>query len=509
MRRFDPSVIELKSMTTPSVPSPAFARPWTPHSGQKIGVKFLLEHAAAGLLADPGVGKTSMVLAAFKVLQKRGLARKMLVIAPLRPAYNVWPGEKDKWKDFNHFRVEVLHGPKKDEALAREADIYVVNYEGLEWLTEATKVTSRSGKTQVFVDVGRFKKLGFDVLVIDELSKFKEPSGVRFKMVKQVLHTFGRRWGLTGSPSANGLMGLFGECYMLDLGRSFGPYITHFRNEYFLPSYNGFGWNLKQGAEKRIYDRCEPLMCRLAAKDFVDMPELRENDIFVDLPPAALKLYRQLEEDMIARIHDKLVTAVNAGALTTKVSQLANGGLYVDPQVEELLKARLKTKSGREWVHVHEAKVEALSDLVDELQGQPLLVGYDFQHDLDRLLKRFGKDTPYIGSGVSPTKGKEIEKLWNAGRIPLLLAQPVSVGHGLNMQDEGHNVAWFGLTYDFEIYDQFNRRIWRQGNPNRKVTVHRLITRGTIDEVKVAALDLKDKCQTGFLDAMNLFRKRS
>ena len=399
-------------------------RPWKPHAGQRKGVKFLLEHAAAGMFADPGCGKTSIAYASFKVLKKQGLAHKALVIVPLRPAYLVWPAEAKKWQDFAHLRVEVLHGPKKAEALARDADIYVINPEGLDWLLGAAKAKSASGRTSVTVDVEAFKALGFDTLIVDELAKFKNPQSNRFKTLKAVLGTFSRRWGLTGSPAANGLMDLFGECFILDMGRSFGPYITHFRSKYFVPSHNGFDWTLRKGAEPEIYERIRPLVLRLQAEDYIDMPDQVNNKVFIDLPPDVQKIYDALHDDFIAKLSgDQTIVAGSAGVAAMRCRQIANGGIYLDPDLEEIMRVGRLSKK-REWEHLHDLKAAAIEDLVDELQGSPLLVAYDFQHDLDRLRKRFGKDVPYIGGGVSPKRAAELEGLWNAGKLPILLGHP-------------------------------------------------------------------------------------
>ena len=245
---------------------------WKPHNYQKKAVKFLVENGAAALFLDPGLGKTSITLAAISFLIKRGIISKVLLIAPLRVCHSVWPREIEKWKDFSHLRIEILHGPKKDEALKRDADIYIINPEGLDWLLQVQKTKSTNGKTKVGVDLRRWKALGFDTLVVDELTKFKNTSTNRFKSLKLVLHTFARRWGLTGSPASNGLMDLFGQCFVLDLGRTFGPYITKFRMQYFDQGYDGFSWTLKEGAEKEIYKRVAPLALRMAAEDYIEMP---------------------------------------------------------------------------------------------------------------------------------------------------------------------------------------------------------------------------------------------
>lgn len=489
-------------MTTHSQHSMQFARQptaWKPHAYQKKAVKFLLEHSAAALFLDPGLGKTSVTLAAIKLLKREGLVDKVLIIAPLRVCYSVWPREMEKWEDFKDLRIEVLHGKDKDDALERDADIYVINPEGLDWLLGAAKTKGVSGKTAVTVDVKRFKSLGFDTLVVDELSKFKHTNTNRFKALRHVLHTFGRRWGLTGSPAANGLMDLFGQCYVLDEGRTLGKYITHYRNQYFVPAWNGFDWNLRNGADKEIYERLKPLALRMAATDYLDMPTLIENRISVELPERARHVYDRLEEDLIARIDQKVVVAANAAAASTKCRQVANGALYLDPDVQALVKL---PKSQREWVELHDGKVDALEDLIEELQGEPLLVAYDFVHDLERLQERLGKELPYIGGGVTAKRSSELERAWNKGELPVLLGHPQSVAHGLNLQETGHHVCWFSPTWNYELYDQFIRRVLRQGNTSKKVFVHAIIAKDTVDEDIIAAVRSKKKGQDELFNAL-------
>lgn len=480
------------------------AKPWTPHAYQKKAVKFLLEHAAGALFLDPGLGKTSITLATIKMLKQKKVLDKVLLIAPLRVCYSVWPKEVDKWSDFNGIKVVVLHGPNKDELLKVEADVYVINPEGLEWLLQVKKTKTPTGKTKVDVDLRRWKALGFDTLVVDELSKFKHTNTNRFKAIKLVLNTFRRRWGLTGSPASNGLLDLFGQCFILDQGRTLGPYISHYRMKYFVPSHDGFSWNIREGAEQEIYERLNPLALRMAADDYLDMPTLIENNIRVDLPEPVRVVYDQLEDDLIAKLNDKVVVASNAAAASMKCRQVANGGIYIDPEVESLVKL---PKSKREWINLHTEKVDALADLIEELQGSPILVAYDFEHDLDRLRERLGQDVPYIGGGVSAKRSAELEKAWNAGHLPVLLGHPQAMAHGLNLQEVGHHVCWHSLTWDFELYDQFIRRVLRQGNKSKKVFVHHIMARGTVDEVVLAAVKSKRKGQNALFDALKKLRK--
>jgi SNF2 family DNA or RNA helicase len=475
------------------------SKPWEPHSYQKKSVKFLIEHAASGLFLDPGLGKTSIALAAIKFLKQRQLLNKVLLIAPLRVCHSVWPAEVAKWTDFAGLRLSLLHGPKKDDALKADADIYIINPEGLEWLLQLVKTRTMSGRTRVDFDMRRWKSFNFDTLVVDELTQFKHTQTVRFKALKLALSTFQRRWGLTGSPAPNGLLDLFGQCFVLDQGRSLSPYITHYRSKYFVQGYDGFSWELRAGAEEEIYERIAPLVLRMAAEDYLEMPQLIENDIYVDLPEDAMATYQHLERDLIAQLNRRVVVASNAASASMKCRQVANGGVYLDPEVKALLQ---QPKEKREWADLHTAKLDALEGLVEELQGSPLLVAYDFEHDLARLKARFGQGVPHIGGGVSPVKSNEIGKRWNAGKLPLLFGQPQSIAHGLNLQGSGYHVCWHSLTWDYERYDQLIRRVWRQGNQAKRVFVHHLIARNTIDESILETVRAKRSGQNALFDAL-------
>lgn len=448
------------------------SRTWTPHKGQKKGCKFLVSHASAGLIADPGVGKTSIALASFMALQRAKKARRALVVAPLRPCYLVWPAEQRKWLDFAPLRMVVLHGDDKHRRIEQDADIYVINSEGLEWL---------------FSDSRRFRKLGIDVLIIDELTKFRHPRTKRFKLLKAHLPQFRYRWGLTGSPAANGLEGLFGQAYMLDLGKALGRYITHFRSKFFTSSYNGYAWTPQKGAEKKIFKAVAPLMLRLAAEDYVDMPKEIQNVIDVELPPNVRDQYDTMEEEFYVQLERGEVVAANAGAKSMKLRQIASGALYTDLM--------------HNWEELHEEKMAALLELIESLQGKPLLVAYEFQHTLDRIRSRI-KDVPHIGAGVTARKSAEIESAWNAGNIPVLLGHPQSVGHGLNLQGDAHHVAWVDPTWNYELYDQFNRRVRRQGNRYERVFVHNILARGTVDHAVHRSVRDRERGQQSLFAAL-------
>ncbi len=483
--------------------------PWRPHSYQKQAMRFQLGQQASGLLLGPGMGKTSITLGWFKVLQKKKLAHKMLVIAPLRPCYLVWPKEMRKWTDFGHFKWRVLHGPDKDKALEEGADddIHIINPEGLEWLLGAAKSKGLSGRTKVEVDVKSFKALGYDVLAVDELSKFKSTQAVRFKALSPVLGAFQWRTGLTGSPAANGLMGLFGQAFVLDQGRTFGPYITRYRNEYFNLGHSGFDWTIKEGAEQRIFERVKPLMLRMDSRDYLELPRLVQNNIEVELPKDARRVYDELERDMLTQVEERTVVADNAGVASGKCRQVANGGLYLSDADPDLVK---KAKGGgRDWALLHDEKTDALEELIDELQGSPVLVAYDFNHDLERLQRRFGKDMPYIGKGVPMKKVVWLEDQWNRGKLPFLFAHPQSAAHGLNLQEVGKDVCWHSLTWDYELWDQLIQRVLRQGSVAARVTNHAIVARDTIDLDLLGAMDFKEKGQGRLFAALKARASRS
>ena len=339
---------------------------------------------------------------------------------------------------------------------------------------------------------------------MDELSKFKHTNTNRFKAIKHILPTFGRRWGLTGSPVPNGLMDLFGQCYVLDMGNALGQYISHYRGKYFVSDFMGYEWTLMEGAEDKIYKVLEPLVLRMSAEDYLDMPQKIDNNIVVDLPKKIYEIYDELEEELIVKIEEGTVVASNAASVSTKCRQIVNGSIYMDPDVRELLR---KPKEKREWVTLHSVKVDALADLVEELQGSPLLVAYDFKHDLAALQKKFGKDVPFIGGGTSIKESTKLEKQWNAGELPMLAGHPQAIGHGLNLQGAGHHICWFAMSWNYELYDQLIRRVYRQGNKESHVFVHHIIARGTLDEVILRVLQSKARGQQALFNALKKLRK--
>lgn len=498
-------------------------------------MKFLTSRAAAAVLADPGLGKTTITLAAFTQLLKAQTAYGLLIIAPVRPCYTVWPGEIAKWSNFSGLRVEVLHGPKKDEAFEREADVYVVNPDGLEWLfgveelvkfswrlhakramnkalthpDEKTVDLDHSGlvtKKELIMNKARLQKLRekVNVLGIDELTNFKNPKSRRHRVLKDVIDLFDIRWGLTGSPAPNGLEDLFGQAFLLDGGRALGRYVSHFRREFFdATGYGGYVLVPKPGAEEAIYERLRPLCVRYDAADHLpDLPELVESPIWVDLPAKAMAQYIEMERKLFAELDaGELATAVSAATASMKCRQIANGGIHRDQELRQLART-----ASEKYFHLHNAKTDALVELVESLCGKPLLVAYDFEHDVARIRKALPKAV--FACDHSPKKFIEVADAFNRGEITVLCGHPKSLSHGLNLQEKSAHVAWYGMTWNLDDYDQFNRRVCRSGNQHAQVMAHLILARHTVDEIILDALGAKRRTQGALLDALNTYRKR-
>lgn len=469
---------------------------WKPRTYQHAGMKFLAANKEAGLLYDPGLGKTSTVLGVLSAFKRQNIPCRTLIVAPLKVAHNTWPGELERWKDFKDLTFEILHGKDKEKAARRPADIYIINPEGLAWLTK-----------------GYFKQLGVNILVIDESTKFKHSNTQRFKFLKPLLPKFDRRWILTGTPAPNGLEDLFGQIYVMDLGKRLGRYITHYRTLYFTPQQVGvvtsgpmsgrpiMKYRPAPGAEALIYEALKDCTHRLDAKDHLELPELVENDILLTLPKEARKIYDNMESENIAELLDGSAVAVGgASGSTVKLRQIAGGALYETPPEDA------PAPKNKRWDVLHTEKLDALESLIEELQGQPLLVGYEFQHELERIQERFGRGLPHLG--VAPTQQKNIITAWNRGEIPVLLGQKASMAHGLNLQGACGHVCTYTETWDWEVADQFVKRVLRQGNKMKKVVHHKLIMRDTVDVAVYAALRSKDKTQRGLLEHLRQYARQ-
>lgn len=468
---------------------------WIPEPHHKLAVEFGLTRGGAGLALDPGLGKTSVTYKIFSVLQQEGAIKVLLVITPLRPAHLVWPKERDKWIDFNHLSVAVLHGSKKDQLLAEKHDVYVINPEGLPWLFEH----------KLFLK--RFKG---QMLAVDESTKFKTASSkMRFKLLKPYLKVFKRRIILTGSLVAGGLLDLWAQHFILDMGTALGEYISHYRRRWFVPTgFGGYTWVIRdERAKEEIYEAVAPTILRLSADDYQKLPKLLKPIIEVELPKAAKQIYDAMDALMVAQIRKREVTAKNAGVASQKCRQIANGGLYVDewdPADGKKPKGEIRTSGGRLWVPIHDAKTDAVGDLLEQLQGAPALITYDFHHDRDRLLKALG-DGPVLGSGVSMKETKAIEALWNAGKLEWVLVHQTSVAHGLNLQESGQHLLLHSLLWSFEDYDQLIRRLRRKGQKARRIFAHHFVAKGTVDEAIVAVLKRDEANQNDMYEALKAY----
>lgn len=482
----------------------------------------MLTNPVGTIWADPGGGKTAVTLKMLAALFKEGAIRRALVLAPLRPAYLVWPKELKKWSDFHGLTMDVLHGPKKDEVLARGAQICVTNYESMPWLfnvTEEVKFVQKMNPVthemvekrvvNLIHDMKRARALGFDVLIIDEVTAYKNATSIRSRLLKPLLPLFSRRWGLTGTPATNGLKDLFGQTYVIDRGRTFGPYITGFRREYFdSTGYGGYDYVPKPDAEKQILKALKPIVFRLDAKEYADdIPKLVVNDIPVELPPKARKLYDEMERQMFSEMDGLTFTAVSAGVASNKCRQIAGGGLFVNPTDQDGVRVARRG----DWVETHAEKTGAFIELVDSLQGRPLLVAYEFTHELERmraaLKKNFGYDLIVLGKGVSMKKSEEIELAWNRGDIRVLAGHPKAIGHGLNLQESSNHVAFCSPTWDLALYEQFVKRVLRSGNPFAKVYLHRILALDTVEQAVVLAIEEKGETQQRLLNAFTRYRK--
>lgn len=480
---------------TSAPPSKDTGLDWNPKNFMKRAVKFLLEHAAAALFLDPGLGKTAITLAAISFLFKKNMCQGWVVVAPRRPARLTWTREVKKWKDFQHLDLVLLHGEGK-ELLARERhQIYVVTYDGMEWLIKSNILRDWMRKGWV------------DGIVFDELQKVKHTDTVRYRTISKWLPRFDRRWGLTGSPAANGLLDLFGQCKTLDMGKALGNFVTHYRAQFFQPS-GDYGFEPAPGADKLIYERLKPLALRMAAEDYLELPKRNVVPIYYDIPDELYSRYVELEEDYFTIVNKETIRAPNAGVASAKLRQFCSGAIYRQ-EIDELTGAP-KARKSTDYVEIHDAKLEAFHDLKDELQGQQLLVAYEFKHDIMRIAeysKRALVDMPFIAGGVSDRRGEELQDLWNRQRINELYVHPASASLGLNLQEgSAYNIAFFTMTWNLEWFDQLIRRLQRQGSTAKMVNIYNFIGRvkgqNTIDHRVNRAIIRKDATQDALFKAI-------
>jgi SNF2 family DNA or RNA helicase len=446
---------------------------YEPHNYQTYAARYIEEHPISAVLLDMGLGKTSITLTALNNLLFDSFeAHRILVIAPLRVARDTWIAEADKWDHLQNLICSVAVGTEAERraALMKPADIYIINRENVQWLIEDSKLP-----------------FNYDTVVVDELSSFKNYQAKRFRALMKVRPKVKRIIGLTGTPSSNGLMDLWAEFRLLDMGARLGRFISHYRLEYFQPDKrNGqviFNYKPLPGAEQRIYNKIADITISMRSTDLLKMPELVSSEYTVRLSDEERKRYDSLKQDLVLQLQDSEITAANAAALTGKLCQMANGAIYTDD-------------GGT--VNLHDRKLDALEDIIEAAGGKPLLVAYWFKHDLARIAERLNK----LHVPFSKLDSSESIKRWNDGELPVALIHPASAGHGLNLQNGGSCIVWFGLTWSLELYQQTNARLWRQGQSAETVVVQHIVTKGTIDERILKVLSKKDSTQAALIDAV-------
>ena len=441
---------------------------YSPHDYQRYAAEFIITHPISALLLDMGLGKTSITLTAINDLLFDSFEiHKVLVVAPLRVARDTWSAEIEKWEHLKNLRYSVVTGTAQERisALCIPADIYIINRETVQWLVEESGLI-----------------FDFDMAVIDELSSFKNHQSKRFRAFMKVRPKMKRIVGLTGTPASNGLMDLFAEFKLLDMGERLGRLIGQYRNAYFQPDKrNGmviYSYKPLPNAERQIYDKISDITISMKAADHLKMPELISSEYTVQLSENEKEKYDRLKKDLIFSTEDNEVTAANAASLSNKLSQMANGAVYSDDE---------------SVIEIHDRKLDALEDIIESMNGKPLLVAYWFKHDLERIRKQFD---------VREIKSSDDISDWNSGKIPVALIHPASAGHGLNLQSGGSTLVWFGLTWSLELYQQTNARLWRQGQTADTVVIQHIIVKGTIDEQIMKALKTKDTTQAALITAV-------
>lgn len=439
---------------------------YKPHNYQQFATDFILNQSICCLMLDMGLGKTVITLTALWQLTLDSFdVSRVLVIAPKRVAEDTWPKELAKWEHLTGLTSSLVLGSaaERKAALQRKAFLYIINRENVAWLVK-----------NHYWD--------FDMVVIDELSSFKSNKAERFKAMKKVRPMVTRIVGLTGTPAPNTLLDLWPQMYLMDMGQRLGRFIGGFRDRFFLPDKRNreivYSYKPREGAEDAIYALISDICISMKAADYLDMPERIDNRIEVSMSPKERKLYDDFQKDMVLSIGDEELDAANAAALSNKLLQMANGAVYGE---------------NKKVIPIHDRKLDALEDLVEAANGKPLLVAYWYKHDLQRIKARF-KNARCIDTA------KDIDD-WNAGQIPLALIHPASAGHGLNLQDGGCTIVWFGLTWSLELYQQLNARLWRQGQKHT-VVIHHIVTKGTHDEDVMRALENKDTRQSALIEAV-------
>ena len=440
---------------------------YNPHEYQSYATDFILSHPISAVFLEMGLGKSVITLSAiFDLCLDSFLVCKVLVIAPLRVARDTWPSEIKKWEHLKGLSYSVAIGTEKEriDALMTRSTMYIINRENVDWLVNKSGIP-----------------FDFDMVVIDELSSFKSYGAKRFKSLLKVRPSVNRIVGLTGTPSSNGLMDLWAEFRILDLGQRLGRYITHYRNTYFTPDKRNaqviFSYKALPGAEDKIYKQISDITISMKSIDYHKMPECIVNEVSVSLNEKEWNIYSKFKDEMVTKLGDEEIDAVNAAVLSGKLLQMANGAVYDSENKTHI---------------IHDKKLDALEDLIEGANGKPVLVAYWFKHDLERIKNRFS---------VRQIKASKDIEDWNDGNIPIAVIHPASAGHGLNLQSGGSTLIWFGLTWSLELYQQTNARLYRQGQ-NETVIIHHILTKGTIDEDVMTTLTRKEETQASLIDAV-------
>lgn len=446
---------------------------FTPHNYQQYAIDKIIATPYVGLFLEMGLGKTVTTLTAIKQLIDNLEIAKVLVIAPLRVAQSVWVQEIDKWEHLAGLRAVRVLGSEKQrvKALNTDADVYVVNRENAQWI-----VAYYSGR-----------RIPFDMVVLDELSSFKNHKSARWKAMRTIRPRLSRVVGLTGTPAPNGLIDLWGQVYLLDQGNALGKFITNYRQRYFVPGRsNGqvvFDYKLQQDGEQRIYDAISDFCVSMKSEDYLSLPACTYHDIDIELSSKMLASYKEFEKEQVLSLpeeEDGTISAVNAAALSNKLLQFASGAVYdADKNVK----------------HLHDTKLDALVELVEEANGKPVLVFYQFKHEITRIQQALK------GYGVEVMNDDSCIDRWNMGEIPVLLAHPASTAYGLNMQQGGNIIIWYGLNWALELYQQANARLNRQGQ-TKPVHIYHLLVSGTMDVEVAKALTGKVATQDGLMNAI-------
>ena len=443
------------------------------HNYQAYATQFIVDNPISAVFLDMGLGKTVITLTAiYELLYDHFDVSKVLVIAPLRVARDTWTAEIDKWDHLKGLTYSVAVGTEAERkaALNKKAKVYIINRENVQWLIE------ESGTA-----------FDYDMVVIDELSSFKSYQTKRFRSLMKVRPHIKRIVGLTGTPSSNGLMDLWAEFRLLDMGKRLGKFISHYRNNYFQPDKrNGqiiFSYKPLLGAEENIHKQIADITISMRAKDFLNMPDCVMNEVTVSLSDKEKKVYETFKKDLVVSLGEDEIDASTAAVLSNKLSQMANGAVY---------------NESKKVLTIHDKKLDALEDLIESANGKPVLIAYWFKHDLERIKERL--QTKHIPFSLMDTS--DSINRWNKGELPVALIHPASAGHGLNLQSGGSTLIWFGLTWSLELYQQTNARLWRQGQKDKTVVIHHIITKGTIDENIMKALSRKEKTQTALIEAV-------